>query len=49
MIPIIICTGFSERINKDKAKELGVNGFLMKPIVKSEVAAAVRKIFDEVK
>ena len=45
-IPIIICTGFSERINKEKAQEIGVDGFLMKPIVKSEVAATIRKIFD---
>ena len=41
-IPIIICTGFSERINKNKAEEIGVNGFLMKPIIKSDMARMVR-------
>ena len=48
-IPIIICTGFSERIDKDKAKSLGIKGFLMKPVVKSEIAKMVRKVLDAVK
>jgi len=46
-IPIIICTGFSERINREQAKAIGVNGFLIKPFVKSEMAQIVRKILDE--
>jgi CheY-like chemotaxis protein len=48
-IPIIICTGFSERINQEKAAAIGVKGFLMKPIVKSEMANMVRKVLDGVK
>jgi len=48
-IPIIICTGFSERINKKQAETIGVKGFLMKPVVKSEMAQMVRKVLDEVK
>ena len=46
-MPIIICTGFSERINKDKAEEIGVSGFLMKPVVKSDMATMIRKVLDE--
>jgi len=48
-IPIIICTGFSERINKDQAKMLGVKGFLMKPVIKSDMAQMVRNVLDESK
>jgi len=48
-IPIIICTGFSERINKEQAKNIGVKGLLMKPVVKSEMAHMVRKVLDESK
>ncbi|MCP4551375.1 MAG: response regulator, partial [Bacteroidetes bacterium] len=48
-IPIIICTGFSERINKEQAEAIGVNGFLMKPVIKSEMAKMVRKVLDETK
>jgi CheY-like chemotaxis protein/two-component sensor histidine kinase len=47
-MPIVICTGFSERINKEKAEESGVNGFLLKPVVISEMADVIRKVFDEV-
>jgi len=48
-IPVIICTGFSERINKEKAEAIGIKGFLMKPIVRSEMAQTVRKVLDEAK
>jgi PAS domain S-box-containing protein len=48
-IPVIICTGFSERINDEKAKAIGIKGFLMKPIVMSEMSHLVRKVIDEAK
>ncbi len=48
-MPVVICTGFSERINKEKAQEIGVNGFLMKPIMKSDMAQMIRNILDEAK
>jgi len=48
-IPIVICTGFSERINKEQAEANKVKGFLMKPVVKSEMAQMVRKVLDEAK
>ncbi|MFH1984321.1 MAG: PAS domain S-box protein [Pseudomonadota bacterium] len=48
-IPIIICTGFSERLDPVKAASIGVKGFLMKPIVKAEMAKTIRKVLDEAK
>jgi len=48
-IPIIICTGYSERINPEKAAAIGMKGFLMKPIVRSEMAGMVRKVLDQAK
>jgi len=47
--PIIICTGFSERVDKEQAESLGVKGFLMKPVVKLDMAQMVRNVLDEVK
>jgi PAS domain S-box-containing protein len=41
-IPIIICTGFSEMISEDKAKNIGIREFIMKPINKKELAVAIR-------
>lgn len=48
-VPIIICTGFSERICEADIKEMGINGLLMKPILKSDLANVVRKVLDEAK
>jgi len=48
-IPIIICTGFSERLNQEKAEVLGIKGFLMKPVVKSDMAKMVRNVLDDAK
>ena len=45
-IPIIICTGFSERINESTLDQLGINDILMKPIVKTDLANAVRRALD---
>jgi len=48
-IPIIICTGFSERLNEGTADAIGTKGFLMKPVVKSEMAQMVRTVLDGAK
>jgi PAS domain S-box-containing protein len=44
--PIILCTGFSELIDKERASILGISKYLMKPIVKRDLAIAVRKVLD---
>ena len=46
-IPVLLCTGFSENIDKQQAEQLGIKGFLLKPIVKSDMARMVRQILDE--
>ncbi|MCB2180675.1 MAG: response regulator [Desulfobulbaceae bacterium] len=46
-IPIILCTGFSELIDKEKAAALGTKGYLLKPFSKIELAEAVRKVLDK--
>ena len=46
-IPVIICSGFSEMMNKKKAKFLGVRKFVMKPLEMRELAETIRRILDE--
>ena len=46
-MPVIICTGFSERITEKDAAALGVNGFIMKPVVLEELSNLIRKALDE--
>ncbi|WP_339134742.1 MAG: ATP-binding protein [Candidatus Electrothrix sp. GW3-4] len=43
-IPVILCTGFSEMINEEKAKSLGIKAYLMKPVLKSKLAATVSQV-----
>lgn len=46
-IPIILCTGYSEHINEDKAKLSGVRTLLMKPVDLGEIAKTIRKVLDD--
>jgi PAS domain S-box-containing protein len=45
-IPIILCTGYSETVSPEKARKAGVREFLIKPLVRSELAAAIRRSLD---
>ena len=45
-LPIILCTGFSEIITEDAAKQAGIQAFIMKPIIMKELADTIRKILD---
>jgi len=46
-IPVIICTGHSAIINEEKAKHLGINGFVMKPVFQLKIAKAIRDVLDK--
>jgi PAS domain S-box-containing protein len=41
-IPIILCTGFSEKVNADSAKAMGIKAFIMKPFTIKEMATTIR-------
>jgi PAS domain S-box-containing protein len=45
--PIILCTGFSEKISEDSAKNIGIHALLMKPVTKRGIAEAVRRALDK--
>jgi PAS domain S-box-containing protein len=42
--PIILCTGFSEGVDENRAKLLGIKEFLMKPVALRDLATTVKKI-----
>ena len=46
-IPIILCTGHSRLVSEEKAKEIGLKAFVMKPLVMRNLAETVRKVLDE--
>jgi CheY-like chemotaxis protein len=45
-IPVILCTGFNEAISEEKALAMGIDKFVMKPVVKDELASTIRKVLD---
>jgi len=45
-LPVIISTGFSEIINKNTYQDLGVDGFLMKPVSKEDSLTLIRHLLD---
>ncbi|MHC1729208.1 MAG: ATP-binding protein [Syntrophobacteraceae bacterium] len=47
--PVILCSGYSDVLNEDSAREAGVREVLMKPLLLRHVAKTIRKILDETK
>jgi len=45
-IPIILCAGFGDWISEDKAKNIGIKEFVMKPIMMREIARKIRRALD---
>ncbi len=47
-LPVILCTGFSERISVNQVNRMGIKGFLMKPVDRIEMAWTIRRCLDAV-
>jgi CheY-like chemotaxis protein len=46
-IPVILCTGFNQVITEEKALAMGIQKFVMKPVVKKELATTIRSVLDQ--
>ena len=46
-LPIILCTGYSNLTNEQMAREIGIQGFLMKPITKNTIATLLKSLLGE--
>lgn len=45
-IKIIIITGYSDSINAEKIKELGFNGFIIKPLILKDLCTTIRNVIE---
>jgi CheY-like chemotaxis protein len=43
-LPVIVCTGFSDQISAEKARQLGIQGFLLKPVINQDLAKKIYEI-----
>ena len=48
-IPVILCTGFSEKINGEKATDIGAAEYIEKPVDQRKLAFKVRSVLDKKK
>lgn len=46
-MPIIVCSGFSDRIVEDSILSKGVRAFVRKPLLKSEIARIIRDVLEQ--
>lgn len=46
-IPIILCTGFSKNANEEVVKTHQINAFVMKPLLKKDIARLIRNVLDQ--
>ncbi len=46
-LPTILCTGYSSKINKAEAKQLGIKAFCLKPLDLSQLVQTARRVLDE--
>jgi len=46
-IPIILCTGFNEKITKDTTKRLGIGALISKPVRVKEIALTIREVLNQ--
>jgi PAS domain S-box-containing protein len=45
-MPVILCTGYSDKISQETAQALRINAFLRKPIARKDLICAVRSVLD---
>ncbi|HIJ40900.1 MAG TPA: response regulator [Deltaproteobacteria bacterium] len=45
-MPVIICTGYSERMSAKKAEALGMRKYIEKPIGIRNLASAIREVLE---
>ncbi len=48
-LPVILCTGYSEGLSEEEVRACGIGGVLMKPIIRKNLARAVRQVLEESK
>lgn len=45
-IPVILCTGYTTEISREKAAAMGINAFLLKPVTRNKLAETIRETLD---
>ncbi|MCE5243052.1 MAG: response regulator [Desulfobacteraceae bacterium] len=44
--PVILCTGYGEKVTEERSRDAGIRMFLVKPLSRQDMAEAVRNVLD---
>jgi DNA-binding NarL/FixJ family response regulator len=44
---VILCTGFSDKINPEKAAAMGIDAYILKPVIRKDIDAAIRRVLNK--
>jgi len=42
-LPVVLCTGYSDAIDEDSARKIGITSFLVKPVMRTELLLTIKK------
>ena len=45
-IPVVLCTGFNHNLAPEQAKRMGIDAYLMKPLLAEELGRAVGRALE---
>jgi YesN/AraC family two-component response regulator len=45
-LPIILCSGYSDSVSPESARQLGIREFLSKPVTIADFARVIRQVLD---
>ena len=46
-LPIILCTGYSNLVDEEQAKMIGIKGFIMKPMSKKDIGTLLKIVLEK--
>jgi len=46
-VRVILCTGYSASMSEDRAIEMGIRAFALKPLLKRDLASKIRSVLDK--
>ncbi|WP_159441371.1 hybrid sensor histidine kinase/response regulator [Desulfopila aestuarii] len=46
-MPVVLCTGFSEIIDEGKARRMGIDGYMTKPVIQRQLAQTLHDILEK--
>ncbi len=47
VVPVILCSGYSESISEEKAMSIGIRSFIMKPVNMKELTGVIKKLLSD--